>query len=140
MSGRWADALAAGAAAAAISGAPSTVWAVVAGEDPLEATLAAGAMLLPREQRRARLVAAAVPVHLGISCAWAFVLERVLPRGHEVPAGILAGLAIAALDLALAARFFPRMRTLRTAPQLADHAVYGTIVGYVLARRRRSAR
>jgi hypothetical protein len=58
--------LTAGAVAAAVSGAPSTLWALAAGRDPFEATLAAGSMLLPGETRRGRLVAAAVPVHLAL--------------------------------------------------------------------------
>ena len=127
----------AGAVAAVVGGAPSTVWALVSGDDPLAPTLAAGSLLLPRETRRARLAAAAVPVHLTLSVAWARVLEGVLPRGREVGAGALAGLGIAALDLGVLGRSLPRMRALPLLPQLADHVAYGMTVGYVLARQRR---
>jgi drug/metabolite transporter superfamily protein YnfA len=132
------DGLAAGAAAAVVSGAPSTLWALAAGRDPLEATLAAGSILLPRETRRGRLVAAAGPVHLVLSLSWAVVLARSLPRRRCVEAGAVAGLAIAAFDLGVVGRRFPRLRALPTLPQLADHALYGATVGFVLERRRRA--
>jgi hypothetical protein len=131
------DAAAAGTIAAVVGGVPSTVWAVLSGEDPLEATLAAGSMLLPGERSRPRLLAAAVPVHLMLSLGWASVLERTLPRRREVAVGIVAGGVIAAVDLGLAARWFRRVRALPLAPQVADHIAYGATVGYVLARRRR---
>ena len=130
------DALAAGAVAAAVSALPSTLWALARGDDPLEATLAAGSLVLPNETRRGRLLVAAVPVHLTLSLGWAAALARVLPRGREVVTGALAGIAIAALDLGVVGRVFPRVRALPLAPQLADHVVYGAVVGYVLARRR----
>ena len=131
------DAVAAGAIAALVGGVPSTAWALLTGADPLEPTLAAGSLLLPNERRRTRLVLAAAPVHLALSLGWAFVLERVLPRRHGIAAGTVAGAAIAALDLGLAARSFTRIRRLPLAPQVADHLAYGATVGYVLSRRRR---
>lgn len=134
---RKGDALAAGAAAAVVSGAPSTLWALWAGGDPLEPTIAAGSVLLPRETRRGRLAAAAIPLHLALSLGWAAVLERALPRRYEVAAGAAAGLVIAALDLGVARKLFPRVRALPLLPQFADHVAYGVTVGYVLARRRR---
>jgi hypothetical protein len=123
----------AGLVAAALSGAPSTVHALATGRDPLEAALAAGSILLPRETRRLRLLAAAVPVHVAVSLGWAFVLDRAGVRGAR--RGALAGLAIAALDLGLLGRAFPRIRTLPTAPQVADHTTYGAIVGALISRR-----
>ena len=131
------DGLAAGAVAAVVSGAPSTSWALAAGGDPLRPTLAAGSILLPRERRRGRLLAAAIPVHLGLSIGWALVLSLVLPRGRAVSAGTAAGLVIAAFDLGVVGRLFPRVRALPLAPQLADHLLYGATVGLVLNRRRR---
>jgi hypothetical protein len=131
------NALAAGGIAAVVSSLPSTLVALATGRDPLEATIAAGSVLAPKETRRSRLVAAAVPVHLTLSLAWAFLLERTLPRGRELRAGALAGLAIGTVDLTLAGRLFPRVRALPLLPQLADHVAYGATVGFVLARRRR---
>jgi hypothetical protein len=134
-----ADGVTAGALAAVVSGAPSTAYAFATGRDPLEATLAAGSLLLPRETGRARLLAAAVPAHLAISVAWALVLERTLPRERTARWGAAAGLAIAALDLGVIGGRFPRIRALPLAPQLADHALFGATVGCVLARRRARA-
>ena len=132
------DATAAGAWAAILSGAPSTTEALLRGADPLEATEAAGSILLPRETRRGRLVLAAVPVHLALSFAWAWAIAAAAPRGREVPFGAAAGLAIAGLDLGLIGRRFPRIRALRPLPQVADHLAFGLVVGSVLARRNRS--
>ena len=126
------DVLIAGGLAALLSGLPSTLHALATGRDPLEATRAAGSILLPRETRTAPLVAAAVPVHLTLSLGWAFVLCKGRVRG-AVP-GAAAGLAIAALDLGVVGRRFPRIRALPLAPQVADHVAYGAVVGFVLAR------
>lgn len=130
------DALVAGAVASVVSGAPSTIHALVTRRDPLEATLAAGTLLVPRERRRGRLLLAAIPVHTALSVAWAAVLTVLLPRRRTVAAAPIAGLAIAALDLGLGGRRFPRIRTLTSPPQVADHVAYALTVGYVLVRRR----
>ena len=81
------DGLAAGAVAAVLSGAPSTLHALATRTSPLEATL--------------------------------------------------AGLGIAALDLAVVGRRHPRIRALPVLPQVADHVAYGVTVGAVLRARRR---
>ena len=130
--------LLAAASAAALSGAPSTLQALASRRDPLEATLAAGTILLPHERRRAALVAAAIPVHLTLSLGWTLVLERAGVRSAR--AGAVAGLAIAALDLGLVGRRFPRARALPLAPQVADHALFGAIAGALLGRRGGSRR
>jgi hypothetical protein len=123
-------ALLAGGLAAVVSGAPSTAHALATGRDPLEATLAAGSLLLPGETRRVPLLAAAVPVHLALSLGWAVVLDRAGVRGAR--AGAVAGLAIAALDLGLVGRRLPRLRALPLWPQVADHIAYGAVVGALL--------
>jgi hypothetical protein len=130
------DGVAAGAVAAVVSGAPSALWSIAAGADPLEPTLAAGSILLPHETRRGRLVAAAVPVHLALSLAWAIVLAHLLPKRRTVAAGLVGALGIAALDLGVVGRRFPRIRALPQLPQLADHALYGAVVALVVRRRR----
>ena len=124
----------AGLFAAVVSGAPSTVHALATGRNPLEATEAAGSILLPNERRRGRLLAAAVPVHLGISIGWAVALSSVLPRRNTVLAGAAAGLAIAVIDLGVIGRRFERIRSLPLGPQLADHVAYGATVGVALRR------
>jgi hypothetical protein len=125
-----------GGVAALVSGAPSTLHALATGRDPLEATLAAGSLALPRERRRRRLLAAAVPVHLGISLGWGVALAVVLPRRGTVPAGAVAGLGIAALDLGAVGRRHPPIRALAPVPQAADHLLFGIVVAGVVARRR----
>jgi hypothetical protein len=127
-------ALRAGLWAAALSGAPSTLHALVTRRDPLEPTLAAGSLLLPLETRRGRLFAAAVPVHLAVSLAWALVLERVHVRGAA--RGAVAGIGIAAVGLGAGRALSPRFRELPVLPQVADHLAYGAIVGVLLDRRR----
>jgi hypothetical protein len=140
MTTRADDALVAGLAGAAFSAIPSTVWALARGEDVLDGGRAAGAMLLPREDRTPVLLAAAVPVHLAISIGWAAVMATALPRGREPAAGVAAGLAIAALDLRVIGRRIPAIRTLPQGRQWADHVAFGLTVGAVLrARRERRA-
>ena len=131
------DGLAAGTAAAVLSGAPSTLYALLTRTSPLEATLAAGTLLAPRARRPAVLLLAAVPVHVALSLGWALLLAAVLPRRRTVAWATLAGLAIAALDLGVVGRRFPRIRALAPVPQVLDHVAYGATVGAVLSRRRR---
>ena len=57
-------------AATFLSGAPSTVYALLTGGDPLEATRAAGAMLMPRTSPLPALLAAAAVVHATVSLFW----------------------------------------------------------------------
>jgi hypothetical protein len=122
--------LRAAAWAAALSGIPSTLHALVTGRDPLEAALAAGSVLLPRETSRAKLAAAAVPVHLALSLGWTLALDRAGVRTAR--GGALAGLAIAALDLGIGSQMFPSVRALPLGPQLADHAAFGAVAARLL--------
>jgi hypothetical protein len=118
-------------AAAALSGIPSTAYALANGRDPLEAARAAGSLVLRHEARHGRLLAAAVPVHLALSLGWTVALDRAGVRGGR--AGAAAGLVIAALDLSVVGRRFPQIDALPLLPQLADHAVFGVIAGILLA-------
>jgi hypothetical protein len=97
--------------------------------------VAAGKLLLPREERVAVLVLAAVPVHVGISVAWGVVLERVLPDRGTVFWGALAGGVIAAIDLRVPGRRAAAVRALSVFPQVVDHVVFGAVVGIYLRRR-----
>lgn len=130
------DAAVAGLVAAALSGVPSTAWALARRRSVLEGALAAGSIVLPGEERPVPLLAAAVPVHLALSLGWAAVLARVLPRGRELPWAPAAGLAIAGLDLGLIGRRLPRIRALAPVPQVADHLAYALAVAAVLRARR----
>ncbi|HEX4363796.1 MAG TPA: hypothetical protein VHZ75_04545 [Solirubrobacteraceae bacterium] len=131
-----ADGLVAGWVAAVLSGAPSTLHALATRADPLEATLAAGTLLLPRERRKTVLVLAALPVHVALSLGWSVALAALLPRRRPIACATVAGLAIAALDLGVVGRRYPRIRALPLLPQILDHAAYGAVVGAVLAFRR----
>jgi hypothetical protein len=133
---RFDEGLRAGMVAAVVSGAPSTLYSISAGRDPLEATIAAGSMLLPNEDRRARLVAAAIPTHLALSALWGVALAAVLPRARPIAVGTLAGVGIGAFDLLVVGRAFPRIKALPLVPQLADHVAFGITVAVMLSRSR----
>jgi hypothetical protein len=119
------------AVASVLSGAPSTVHAVLTGRDVLAAARAAGT-LVPGRRDRPSLVAGVV-VHLAVSAGWAGVLAAVDRRRKlGVVGGAAAGLVIAALDLGLAARRYPAVRELPQGPQVLDHVAFGAIVGRML--------
>ena len=124
--------------AAVLSGIPSTFHALVTKTDPLEASIAAGSILLRNEQRRDRLLIAAVPVHLGLSAGWAVILAAALPLRNPVGEGALAGLGIAAIDLAVIGSRYPRIRALRPLPQIADHVIFGVVASVALSRQQRA--
>jgi hypothetical protein len=85
--------------ATAFSGLPSTAYALLIGADPLEATLAAGGMLLPMSAPPVQLFMAAAVVHCSVSAFWTAVFGALLPR-HPVVVWALAGSAVVAvLDL-----------------------------------------
>ncbi|MGI8729351.1 MAG: hypothetical protein ACR2LK_05080 [Solirubrobacteraceae bacterium] len=130
------DALHAGAIAYVISGVPSTTHALLHRENPLEASLAAGTLLLGDEQRISRLLPAALAVHGALSLGWAVVLAAGLPRRRTLAWSVPAGLAIAALDLGVVGRRYARIRALAMAPQVLDHLAYAATVGWVISRRR----
>jgi hypothetical protein len=127
VTGFVARGLGAGAVAAVLSGAPSTTVALVTGRDPLEAIRAAGS-LVGSPNLRAGLV-----VHAAVSLGWGVVLAAALPRRRPALWGAAGGGVIALLDLGLVGRRYPRIRALPIVPQVADHVVYGAMVGIVLA-------
>ncbi len=136
------DGLVAGAVAGVLSGAPSTLHALVTGGDVLEASRAAGTLLDSDENwsdessNGPRLLAAAAVGHTALSLGWGTALALALPRRHTVMWGALAGLGVAALDLGVGARRFPRIRALPLGPQVADHVAFGAVAGAVLSARR----
>lgn len=131
-----ADAVTAGIVASVLSGVPSTAHALLHGESPLEASLAAGTLLLGDEHRTSRLLPAALVAHGALSLGWALALTAGLPRRRTVAWSLPAGLAIAALDLGVVGRRYPRIRALKTAPQILDHLAFAAAVGWVVSRRR----
>jgi len=102
--------------------------------DPLEASIAAGSILLPNESRRGRLVAAAAPVHLGLSLYWSITLAALLPRKKPIAEGIAAGVVIAAIDLGVIGRRYRLIEALEPVPQLADHIAFGMVTAIALCR------
>jgi hypothetical protein len=132
------DGIAAGGIAAVFSGIPSTVIAVARGDDPLGATAAAGSILVSHDSKKLLRLAAAVPVHVALSLGWGVVLAALLPRRATIAWGAAAGLCIAALDLGVIGRRFPRINSLPLGPQVADHVAFGIVVGAVLRKRRTS--
>jgi hypothetical protein len=127
--------LRAGAVAGALSGVPSTLHAVVTRRSPLDAVRAAGTLLLPDDAPGTRLVVGGIAAHGVISSGWGVVLAAFLPRRRAVVWGALAGLVIAGIDLGvLGRRRWPHIRALPVLPQIADHVLYGALVGAVLSR------
>ena len=123
--------------ATVFSGLPSTIHALAIGADPLEATLAAGRMLLPHETATAPLVAAAAVVHPVVSAFWAFLFARLLPARHTTAWAVAGALAVGLLDLrVIAPAFFPAVAALPFWPQMADHAMWGALLGATLQCRR----
>jgi hypothetical protein len=139
-----------GAVAGVLSGAPSTLHALVTGRSPVESVSAAGTLLPPMRTSDASFVAPAridaglvargLLAHASLSLGWGALLGVALPRRHPVLAGAAAGLAIAAFDLGIVGRRFPRIRALTPGPQVADHVAFGAVVGLVLSRLAASAR
>ena len=72
-------------AATVFSGLPSTLYALASGADPLEATLAAGAMLVPAASDTTTLIAAASLVHPAVSLFWTAVFACLLPGRRIAP-------------------------------------------------------
>ncbi len=130
------DVLWAWLAATIFSGLPSTVYALVTGDDPLEATRAAGAMLIPAGSPLPQLLAAAAIAHSAVSFFWALILALTLPLRRTLLWAIAAAALIALLDLGvIAPRLFPEVARLAFWPQFADHLVWGACVGATLAWR-----
>ncbi|RIQ20249.1 hypothetical protein DY240_18675 [Jiangella rhizosphaerae] len=116
------------AVAAALSGLPSTLCTVVVGGDPLASTRAAGTLLPGRRSRPS--VAGGVVAHVAVSAGWTALLLAVARRRPlGVAGGLLAGAAIAVLDLELVGRRYPAIRALPRGPQWLDHLAFGAVVG-----------
>jgi hypothetical protein len=136
------DGMAAGALAGLLSGAPSTIHALLTGGDPLAAARAAGNLLLSADAGPGRLLVAGGIAHVALSVGWGTVLAMAVRRTSLPPSavGLAGGAAIAALDLGLLAhgpfgRRWPLIRALPVGPQVADHLAFGTIAGAVLRGR-----
>lgn len=118
--------------ASVVSGAPSTLHAVLTGRGILDAARAAGT-LAPGRTDRPGLIAGGV-VHAVVSAFWGVVLGFVLPRRHTVAWGAVAGFAIAAISLPAGGRSRPAIAALPQVPQWADNIAFGAVMGWLLAR------
>lgn len=126
--------------ATVFSGLPSTLHALAIGADPLEATLAAGAMLAPPSSGTAVLVGAAALVHPAVSLFWTALFGLLLPRRHVLAWALIGSAAVALLDLlVIAPRLFPAVAALPLWPQFADHLMWGALLGGTLQWRMRHA-
>jgi hypothetical protein len=107
----------------------------------MEATRAAGAMLILPSSGLAALVLAAAVVHTAVSFFWAAILVFILPRRHVIVWATVAAALIAWLDLrVIAPAFFAEVAALEFGPQVADHLMWGASLGWVLSRRWRKTR
>jgi hypothetical protein len=123
--------------ATVFSGLPSTLHALATGADPLEATRAAGAMLVPPAAGTVALVAAAAIVHSSVSLFWAAVFAWLLPRRQPALWAVVGSAAVAMLDLrVIAPVLFPAVAALPFWPQFADHLAWGALLGGTLQIRR----
>lgn len=126
--------------ATVFSGLPSTLHALATGADVLEATRAAGAMLLPRATDTVTLFAAAAIVHPAVSLFWTLVFAMLLPRRHVTLGATIGAAAVALLDLrVIAPMLFPAVAALPFWPQFADHLAWGALLGGTLQLRARRA-
>jgi hypothetical protein len=133
------DGVVAGAVAGVLSGAPSTLHAVLSGRDPLAAARAAGNLLLPAGAPPGALLLAGGIAHAILSLGWGTVVAVAVGRTSRSPltVGLAAGAAIAAVDLGLLARGplgrrWPLIRALPVGPQIADHLAFGAVASAVL--------
>jgi hypothetical protein len=122
------------------SGAPSTVHALLSGGDPFEATRAAGEMIATAGATPLQLFMAAGLVHAAVSLFWTLVFGCMLPQRHVLPLALLGSAAVALLDLrVIAPLVFPSVAALPFGPQLADHLMWGGLLGSTLQFRTRRA-
>jgi hypothetical protein len=118
--------------ATVFSGLPSTLHALATGGDPLEATFAAGRMLVDSTSGWILFGAAAL-VHGSVSLFWSLAAGRVLPRRHTAAWAVLLSAAIGLIDLRLIApAWFPEVAALAFWPQMADHLMWGACLGGTL--------
>ena len=98
----------------------------------MEATRAAGSMLISPQASDVALFCAAALVHCTISLFWAAFLVWLLPRRRIMTESLIAAAFIAVLDLRIIARLFPEVYSLPFWPRFADHLAWGACFGFAL--------
>ena len=98
----------------------------------MEATRAAGAMLISPLASDLALFSAAALVHCTVSLFWAAILVWLLPRKRVVLESLIAAALIALLDLRIIGPLFPQVYALPFWPQFADHLAWGASFGTAL--------
>jgi len=124
--------------AATFSGLPSTLHALIKHRSlrstavhVYDVTRAVGTLVPPARPGLGR----GVVVHLAISMLCGETLARTLPRDHSAEWGAAAGLVIGVINVGVIGRWFPAIRGLPLAPQIADNMMFGTVFAVVLDRR-----
>ena len=103
----------------------------------MQATRAAGAMLISSTPSNSYLFFAAAVVHAAVTLFWSVVLSWLLPRKRTTLWAVVALAGVAVLDLRVIGRFFEEIYALPFWPQFADHLAFGATLGAVLEWRRR---
>ena len=135
---RLVDGVAGGLVAAVASGIPSTLHAMRRRESLLASTRAAGSLVVDDDRSGLRQLASGLAVHLALSAGWGGVIGLTLPSRRARLAGLAWGAVIAAADLGVVGRRYPRIAALAPGPQVADHLAFGLVVAAVVTRRRRA--
>lgn len=124
----------ASAVASALSGAPSTAYAMATTRSRTattdyvrDATTRIGVLMPPFRPGFARGAAA----HVVISALAGEALGRALPRRHSVGWGAVAGLLMGVVNVGVIGRRIPAIAELPLAPQLADNVAFGMIFALV---------
>jgi hypothetical protein len=97
------------------------------GENLFDSTRAAGTLLGKRSLARGLLA------HAALTAGWTALMAALLPRRRPVLEGLVAGAAIAALDLGVVARRYPAIAALDQRPQVLDHLAFGVVASVVLS-------
>jgi hypothetical protein len=129
----WSDVTYAALIAGIFGGIPSTLLAYFTGKDILEATHAAGAMLIAADSSSTQLFMAATLVHGSLTFFWATVLTLCVPRKHAVSCSCILMILVGFFNLSIIApHFFPSVAALQFWPQMMDHAALGFCYGAIL--------
>jgi len=113
------------------SGIPSISYYISTGLDWTHSTKAIGLIFFDTSQSWTLIFGSATLFHFVVSCFWSFILRIFLPKKNQIILAGFAGILIALFDLKIIAPFIPSLANLDFYPQLADHILWGMIVGFV---------